>query len=91
VFSDPKISLGIALTAVLWTAGLGLILADLWIQSARLGNLGLALCLVGAVLAARCLVFRATMHLEQRFTEAFDIGREVGQVEASRVPLQRIH
>lgn len=89
MFNDPKISLGIALTGVLWTLGFGLVILDLWLMT-RLGSLGLALCLLGSLCAVRCMMFRATVHLERRFTEAFDIGREVGLVEGSRVPLQRI-
>lgn len=86
---DHKISAGFAGAAMLWFVGFGLIVTDLFVRHVTLGNLGIGLCCGGAVLMIRCMMCRATNHLERT---VFNLGREVGQAEATRdIPLQRIH
>ena len=84
---DHKISAGFAGAAMLWFVGFGLIVTDLFVRHVTLGNLGIGLCCGGAVLMIRCMMCRATNHLEN----LFNVGREVGRMESREVPMQRIH
>ena len=69
---DRTVSALCVLTYLLWTVGLGLAVADLFLPADDLGHLGLIIVAVAAVLHVRS--FFAAFDAAQR--NAFELGRD---------------